>query len=216
MWYEWQDIEWLPLFDFCQSKNEKNFSVAIQENLESNPLAVWSIVDLSICGSCGEKAFVWESEGWFCTNCRTYGAIPSEMSEEINVHNYETILEYKYKSDVENPWEIILHSVEDRDWYKVAVVTICHSHPGKKFIHKGRKLWPTGRRDGEMTFTKKVSKGKMQKKQYRIHYDPSNIESWIFIYGGEKKDGKIVELNSRSVKKIVGEINSISFNETLA
>jgi hypothetical protein len=210
MWYQSQDIQWLPLFEWTKWKSTT--PVSMEEPIQESCIGVSRIIDYKICSSCGEKAFVWESEGWFCTNCRTYDAIPGQIPEEINIHNYERILESKYQDDGENLWEITFHSIEDRNWYSVAIITICHSYPGKKFIHKGRKLWPTGKRDGEMTFTEKVSKGKTKKKQYRIHYDPSNVEWGIFVYGGYKKDGKEVCLNSRSIRRITEEINTLSFH----
>ena len=117
-----------------------------------------------------------------------------------NYHQSHSVLGLEHRENS----EVYLQWIEKYDDFLVCIVNINRQIP---WIHKGRKLWPDWKRDGEETLTPKMS---YKAETYRVAFDPKNLsEKEMVVYSWVQRNGKLIpdtEINYSSLLKIMGKI----------
>lgn len=204
-------LEGLPLFSYT------NPWVIIKDETGNKLTYILNREDTGVisCSWCGKKIDF--SEGfWFCPVCKKATNQFWESQDFESEYIWWEIIAFSpkklitpYKNEGENIGNITVYWIEKYTDFNIAIMEITHRFPGKKYIHKGRKLWPDGKRSGETTRVEKISSGKNEKKFYRVQYDPQNLleNVNIFVFSWKHRDGKQRFLDQESIKQALKELH---------
>mgnify|MGYP007030461389 CR=1 FL=1 len=199
-WFEnWWDSNSNNAFRPIDIVHQTEWKVA---NVFSTCISCWESCKWSLCDSC-ERDF---QRGWYpdyfkwqSPKEKRFFASPLYLSWQSYEQSHFVLgSEQREKSQVYLLW------IEKYDGFLVCILRISREIP---WVHKWRRLWPDWKRDGEQTFTPKISR---REEVYRVACDPNNLmEQEIVVYGWLTRNGKLIpdtEINYSSFLQIVWRI----------
>lgn len=176
---------------------------------------IWEVLD--VCRMCGAPC-IWNlcdscnkdfERGWYPDYFNAWKAqqkiffdYPRKLSQK-----YETSHDVLGKEQLEVA-EVYQLWYELYDNFCVAIIQIKHQEP---WVHQWRKLWPEWKRDGQRTYTPKISN---KTREYRVAFDPNNkTESEMVVYSGKMRNGNLIPDHEINYSSLLGIIHAVDLSE---